>query len=215
MIKTGEGLLAVWIQPTEAGEAEFNRWYEEEHLKERMVIPGFLAARRYRNLREGAKYIAIYDLENIGVLADAPYMKVRTNPTPLTEQVGRDATINIRNEYELLKSIGPNPMEPAPYLFIVGLETEPEHDAELNQWYDNEHLAALAGVPGCRGARRYRSSHATPKYLAVYELESPEIPDGPVWRKAADTPWTLKLRPHFINRWYSMGELFRTMGPQY
>ncbi|HLF76445.1 MAG TPA: hypothetical protein VJB57_03055 [Dehalococcoidia bacterium] len=211
MIKTGVGLLAVWYQPTPAGEAELNRWYEEEHLQERMEIPGFLAARRYRNLREGAKYIALYDMENLSVLAGDAYMKVRKNPTPLTRRVNADATINVRNEYELVRTIGPNPIEPAPYLFMVQLETDPEHDAELNQWYDNEHLAALAGVPGCRGARRYRSSHAVPKYLAVYEIASPDLPDSAVWRKAADTPWTLKLRPHFINRVYTMGELFRAI----
>ena len=30
-----------------AHEAEFNRWYDREHLEERVAIDGFLEARRY------------------------------------------------------------------------------------------------------------------------------------------------------------------------
>ena len=30
-----------------AHEAEFNRWYNREHLEERVAIDGFLEARRY------------------------------------------------------------------------------------------------------------------------------------------------------------------------
>jgi hypothetical protein len=208
-MKMGNGLLAVWMQPTEANEAEFNRWYDDEHVPERMALPGFLAARRYTNLREGPKYIALYELDGPDALASAEYQKVRKDPTPLTRKVTGAVTANVRNEYELIKSIGANPLTPAPYLYMVMLETEAEHDDELNQWYDSEHLAALAGVPGVSGARRYRSHHAVPKYLAVYELASPDIPDSDAWHKAADTPWTLKMRPLFKNRQSHLGQLLK------
>jgi hypothetical protein len=38
-------LTSMDIDP--ADEAEFNRWYDREHLEERVAIDGFLEARRY------------------------------------------------------------------------------------------------------------------------------------------------------------------------
>jgi len=47
MARQGKGLLAVWTDIPVHIEADFNRWYDEEHLAERAGIPGFLNARRY------------------------------------------------------------------------------------------------------------------------------------------------------------------------
>src|SRR6266542_5871103 len=102
-MQTGEGVLAVWMQPPPEFEAEFNGWYDNEHIAERMALPGFLGARRYINLRDGPKYIAIYELEDLGAMTSDAYQKVRSNPTPLTRKVGAFVTTNIRNEYQQLK----------------------------------------------------------------------------------------------------------------
>jgi hypothetical protein len=55
---TSQGMLLVMADIDPAIERDFNEWYEQEHLTERMAIPGFLRARRfgvglaeYRDLR--------------------------------------------------------------------------------------------------------------------------------------------------------------------
>ena len=58
-----KGLLLMMTDIDPANEADFNRWYEEEHLDERMAIPGFINARRFTALEGGPKYLALYDLE--------------------------------------------------------------------------------------------------------------------------------------------------------
>src|SRR5438105_862189 len=40
-------------------------------------------------------------------------------------------------------------------VFIVTMKVEPEWDAELNRWYDEEHIPYLLKVPGYHSARRY------------------------------------------------------------
>ena len=55
MAKTrGTGLLMAWTDVDPAHEAEFNRWYDEEHIHRLLAVPGFLSAARYRALRGGA-----------------------------------------------------------------------------------------------------------------------------------------------------------------
>jgi hypothetical protein len=33
--------------------------------------------------------------------------------------------------------------------------------------------------------------------VALYHFASPDVPSSAEWRKAADTQWTKRLRPHF------------------
>jgi hypothetical protein len=70
------GLLLFMTDIDPAHEAEFHRWYEEEHLGERMTIPGFISARRFEAIEGGQKYLAIYDLETPDVLQTAAYRHI-------------------------------------------------------------------------------------------------------------------------------------------
>jgi len=45
---TPSGLLCVWNRVAPEHDAPFNAWYESEHLDERLAVPGFHSARRYR-----------------------------------------------------------------------------------------------------------------------------------------------------------------------
>jgi hypothetical protein len=208
------GLLAVWMDVPAELENELNRWYEEEHLADRMAFPGFLRVRRFVSVGGGPKYVALYDLAE-GAMTSEAYLKARGNPTEWTKRVVGSLTTNIRNEYRLVKQVGESPATPPPYLLMVCLETDDEHDAELNDWYDNEHLAALQSVPGCHSAKRYRATELTPgfpKNLAIYELDSPDVRTSDAWRKAADTEWTLRMRTHFLpNRTDTMGQLIKVV----
>ncbi len=68
-----KGLLLVMTDIDPANEEELNRWYEEEHLEERLSVPGFIGARRFQALEGGPKYLALYDLESPDVLQSPAY----------------------------------------------------------------------------------------------------------------------------------------------
>jgi hypothetical protein len=53
----------------------------------------------------------------------------------------------------------------------------------------------LASVPGCFRARRFLAVDGQPKYMAVYELEDPDVIKSAAWAKAQDTAWTKKSAP--------------------
>jgi len=59
----GFGLLLTITEPPPAQEAEFNAWYDSEHIAARLSISGFLSARRWvADVKPGeGKYLATYD----------------------------------------------------------------------------------------------------------------------------------------------------------
>jgi hypothetical protein len=78
------GLLLTLTEPPAAMEEEFNAWYDEEHLAERLAIPGFRSARRWVAdvPPGGGKYLATYELDSVGVLSSQDYLARFHNQTP-------------------------------------------------------------------------------------------------------------------------------------
>jgi len=73
------GLLLTLTEPPPGMEEEFNAWYDEEHLPERLAIPGFRSARRWV---AGRTYLATYELDSPEVLSSPPYLLRYQNQTP-------------------------------------------------------------------------------------------------------------------------------------
>jgi hypothetical protein len=211
MTEPGKGLLAVWMDIPAAVEEDFNRWYNEEHLAERAGIPGFLNARRYRSLQGTPAYMALYDTVDAQVLQSDAYLKISNHPTPLTQRLRPHFQNFVRNEYALILTLGTIPEQASPYVLLVRLGIDPEHDAEFNDWYNTDHLPALASVPGVYGARRYRATVGSPTYLAVYELANADVSKSEAWRKAADSPWTLRMRRLYRNLAANLGQLTKAI----
>ena len=53
--RKGNGLLMVWCEVPDEIEDEFNRWYNEEHIEERLSVPGILSAARYEAVVSGTQ----------------------------------------------------------------------------------------------------------------------------------------------------------------
>lgn len=78
------GLLLTLTEPPAAMEEEFNAWYDEEHLAERLAIPGFRSATRWvADVKPGeGKYLATYELDSLRVLSGPAYLARFQNQTP-------------------------------------------------------------------------------------------------------------------------------------
>ena len=77
----GKGMLLTSMDIDPSHEAEFNRWYDREHLEERVAIDGFLQARRYVADQASPKYLSLYSTESFGVLDSPAYRSALANQT--------------------------------------------------------------------------------------------------------------------------------------
>lgn len=76
------GLLFVASDVEPADDADFNRWYDREHVEERVRIPGFLSGARYFSLEGGRKYLGLYRTESLAVFRSAGYRAAFEKQTP-------------------------------------------------------------------------------------------------------------------------------------
>ena len=66
---------------------------------------------------------------------------------------------------------------------------------DFDRWFAEEHIDALARVPGVLAARRYESRTGPHRFFASYHLSDPSIPLGEAWLRAGASPWTDRIRP--------------------
>ncbi len=77
----GKGMLVTWMDVDPAEEADYNQWYDREHLAERVGIDGFLEARRWIADKAPTKYFCTYSTDTFEALSSPAYKKVLANQT--------------------------------------------------------------------------------------------------------------------------------------
>jgi hypothetical protein len=101
------GILAIWNDIDDAGYAHFERWYNREHLQERVGVPGFHFGRRYERVAGGdRRFFAFYEVDGPEVLTSAAYLQRLENPTPWTQEVMTSFRNMVRTVCELRRSAG-------------------------------------------------------------------------------------------------------------
>jgi hypothetical protein len=206
----GSTILFSEMTPQPAWEAEFNGWYDTEHIPLRMACPGFASAQRYR-ATASASYLAVYEMGNAADLKTAEYAKVKGQPSEQTRRMlGGVAgfTRYICNQVgELRQPAAEADPLAAPLLFAVFFEVPQDRRAAFDDWYDRDHLPRLLACPQWWMARRFevldgdpgRWTHLTVHYLGDRAaLESPEraAARASAARQAiAREPW---FRPEYV-----------------
>lgn len=87
----------------------------------------------------------------------------------------------------------------APTHYVVELDIDPEHRSWMQDWYQQEHLPALAACPGAVRARRFENIDGGPASLACYDLTSADILTSEAWLAVRATDWSSQIRPLFRN----------------
>jgi hypothetical protein len=193
---SGTGLLVVWTDVVPEYEAEFNAWYDQEHIPQLLGVPGFVTGRRYQAVEGKPKYIALYELRDENALKSDAFRAVRESPTPWSQRITPQFRNTQRGVFRQIFSHGNRPVKDAEFVLTVRLNTPADHDKDFNAWYNEDHVPALVGVPGVYCAHRYHAVEGDPKYLAVYEMGDGSATKSPEWEKARNYGRTAQIRPH-------------------
>ena len=101
-IHVGNTVLVATMEVDESDEAEFNEWYNEQHLPERMAIPGYVSARRFK-LEDGnnaLKYLCIWEMIDGSPLQSEMYKDQNSHPTELSLRVNKTIKLRTRGLYQ-------------------------------------------------------------------------------------------------------------------
>jgi hypothetical protein len=94
MAEREPGILAIWNDCRAGREAEFDAWFQGEHLLERLAVPGFLFGRRHQAISGTSGYFIFYLVESPDILTSKPYLERLDNPTAMTRKIMSEVFLN-------------------------------------------------------------------------------------------------------------------------
>jgi hypothetical protein len=194
-----DDLLFVYTSPGQVDLAEYTDWYDNEHIPDRVALPGFGAIARWR-ATDGLKpeWLATYDLKQ-GTLQAPEYKALWANASEREKRIMSGlAPAMDRRVYSLISDSWADGYGPdsgaGPVLMAVSMSVPPAVEPEVAPYYAQEHFPLLLAAPGWRRARRYLLTSGTgPKYLSLHEVESAAAFDTPEYEAASSTPWRNRI----------------------
>ena len=205
-----QGLMAFWTDIDHDYILEFQKWHNCEHMTERTSIPGFMVGRRYRGMDRAPMFFISYETSDSAVFKSQPYLDRLNDPTPWTKEALTHFNNNMRNIYRLLAGHGEKAPTEAPYSLVVRFNLLEKTESETLDWYANQIMPELTGLPGLFRARLYEVDEeisnlktaeraiygggpGEQRYLAWYELASPDPALGPDWQAVRENPANSKM----------------------
>ncbi len=140
------GRLAIWNECAPGYEGAYEKWYQTEHMAERLSVPGFRRGRRYEAIDPRAGYFTYYETDNPNVLTSDAYLQRVNNPTPKTADIMREALADVsRTVCKASISIG---NLRGAFATTLQLDTLPSRD-QLQRWAGaDSRVSQIARVEG-------------------------------------------------------------------
>jgi hypothetical protein len=94
-------------------------------------------------------------------------------------------------------------------LLLAAMTPPPSLEEEFNEWYDSEHVPERLRIPGFDTGRRFISVAGWPRYLALYDLDSPDVLESAAYAAMAGanfSPWTKRIVPRMTGRYRAAAE---------
>ncbi|MGO4406350.1 hypothetical protein AB4Z10_19070 [Bosea sp. RAF48] len=107
MSLAGEGAVAIWHDIAPEGRAEFYAWHGQEHMPERVGIPGFLRGRRYVAIEADLEFFNLYEALTVETLKSQDYTARVNAPTPWTLSAVKHFRSVARSICRVAHSAGP------------------------------------------------------------------------------------------------------------
>ena len=141
----GNGVLLTFTEVPAEAEADFNEWYNREHIDERVFMPGFLRARRYVAVSGGPKYFATYETANVEDLGHPDYLALLADQSDWTKRVMAQFSFFHRMTTRVTADTGHGI---AGALTLTRFFPDDDAKAELRAWLAETGLPLLAQAPG-------------------------------------------------------------------
>jgi len=148
-------LLSFDVEPDAVD--DHDRWHTQEHLPERLSIPGFLRGTRWVAGEGSPRYMVVYEVESLATLASPAYLERLNHPTPWTARTMPRYRGMRRGLCSVLGSFGHGQGGFAALLTLAA----PEPDTgPIRRWLLDDALPTSAAMPGLGSAHLLQGAQA-------------------------------------------------------
>jgi hypothetical protein len=156
--------VTIWNDIDPAGRETFYAWHEQEHMIERVGIPGFLRGRRYIAIDAEIEWFTLYETTTAAVMSGPDYLARLDSPTEWTRRAVRAFRNVTRGLTEVMAGHG---RTDGACLLALGLSADDSTAARLR----SDALGLVENIAGLPGIC---SVHVTEADRAASRIETAE-----------------------------------------
>lgn len=181
----GSAAVAIWCDVEPGVRPEFDDWHTNEHLPERLAIPGFLRGTRWTAADGGKGVFILYEVADAAVLTSAAYLERLNNPTPWSRKMMPRHMRMVRGLCRVQLSTGSTV---GPQLLSIRFSPRQGAEASLDAWLAAElpklagcaHLLRNLATPaiGQTTEQRIRGGDGTPDWIVLVNGEDAALADS-------------------------------------
>lgn len=82
----GRAAVLIWNDVAPEGREPFYAWHDNEHIPERLALPGFLRGRRFAKSGHSPEWLTMYEAVDVSALVSPQYLARLNAPTPATRR---------------------------------------------------------------------------------------------------------------------------------
>lgn len=148
------GILAVWSDITPEAAADYDAWYEREHMFERLAVEGIHRARHYRTVAGSGQFFTYFVTDDARVMRSPAYLDSANASSPWTRRILPHFRNTNRTAFDVVRRIGWGFGAAA---LTIRLAATPGREDELVRWLGHERVPALLERPGVIGLQIWRA----------------------------------------------------------
>ena len=80
----GDAAVLIWNDVVPEGREAFYAWHDNEHIPERLSLPGFRRGRRFERAGHSPQWLTMYEADDVSALVSPPYVARLNAPTTAT-----------------------------------------------------------------------------------------------------------------------------------
>jgi len=134
--------------------AEHDQWHTQEHLPERLSIPGFVRGTRWVALQGQPQYFVMYEVEHLATLSSAAYLERLNHPSPWTAKIMPHYRGMARGFCSVTRSFGSGIGHAG---LLLRFKPAAGTEASLRDWLLQD-LARLPSTPGIGSAHLFEAA---------------------------------------------------------
>lgn len=141
MTMHGEAILALWLDVEPESRAECDDWYIREHIPDRVGLPGFRRARRYKAVKGAPEYLAIYEAETAESMLGAGYIGLLGNVNERSLRMRAAFRNVVRSTFRVTATLG---LGEGALIATLRFSPAPGAHSRLREWLTGSLMPELA-----------------------------------------------------------------------
>jgi hypothetical protein len=172
----GRAGVLIWNDIAPEGREQFYAWHDNEHMPERLALPGFRRGRRLACAGHSPEWLTMYEADDVGALTSREYLARLNAPTPATSAALKHFRNTSRAVCRIACSMGSST---GGHVLALRLSVVPAQADAMCRYLRDEAFPAAMERTGVVACHLYQA-HASASFVNTAESSTREF-DVPAW----------------------------------